>query len=222
MPGRKSGTQHARCPVRSEGSTDGGFQVPKSMGTGLAFPQHHILKASYRRQHTHGACTAERKGGLAWAGCWVWAGRWVWAGHWPPGPAPSSSVLALQRPVPRRSRFADLCRASQPCSALRSPGRGSQWSFVPGLLEGLHSGIYRGSGSGCFPRREQRPKQRMLQVLKGLGENRSTCLLRWQGGTHQQHPWHQEIPQGWRGPGLTWEGSVSGGGQRQEDLEEPD
>lgn len=188
------------------------FRCPKAWGRA----SHFRSTTSSRPQRAHEACTAERKGGS------TWAGRWVWAEHWPPCPAPSSSVLALQRPVPRRSRFADPCRASQPCSALRSPGRGSQWSFVPGLLEGLHSGIYRGSGSGCFPRREQRPKQRMLQVLKGLGENRSTCLLRWQGGTHQQHPWHQEIPQGWRGPGLTWEGSVSGGGQRQEDLEEPD
>ena len=138
-----------------------------------------------------GACTAGRKGGSAWAG------HWVWAGH-SPGPAPSSSVLALQRS--EALRFADTRSASQPCSALRSPGRGSQWSFVPGLLEGPHSGIHRGSGSGCVPRREQRPKQRMLQVLKGLGENRSACLLRWQGGTHQQHPWHQEIPQKVAGP----------------------
>ena len=188
--GRKS--QHARCPVRSERSTDGGFQVPESTGTGLAFPQHHILKASCnRRQGAPGACTVGRKGGSAWAG------HWVWAGH-SPGPAPSSSVLALQRS--EALRFADTRSASQPCSALRSPGRGSQWSFVPGLLEGPHSGIHRGSGSGCVPRREQRPKQRMLQVLKGLGENRSACLLRWQGGTHQQHPWHQEIPQKVAGP----------------------
>ena len=62
----------------------------------------------------------------------------------------------------------------------------------------------------------------MLQVLKGLGENRSACLLRWQGGTHQQHPGTRRSHKRWRGPGLPWEGDVSGGGQRQEDLEEPD
>lgn len=212
MLGRKSGTQHARCPVRSEGSTGGGFQVPESMGTGLAFPQHHILKASSNRRQGHVWTMHSGAEGRVGVGEALGVGG-AWARPRPFLQRPASSVQPLG--------FADPRRASQPCSALRSPGRGSQWSFVRGCWKDRIQGYTGEVGLAASPRREQRPKQRMLQVLKGLGENRSACLLRWQGGTHQQRPWHQEIPQRWQGPGLPWEGSVSGG-QRQEDLEEPD
>ena len=66
------------------------------------------------------------------------------------GRAPGPQALLLPQAstpfsAPRSPQSADPWRASQPRSALPSPGRGSQRSFVPGLLEGPHLGTRLGS-----------------------------------------------------------------------------